>query len=213
MIPIGAARAIDSGILQTAGFVEYTICSRGRPIGTSDLGFVRIDGSSRSGWFHPNAFGESVMPTVALVYPAMRAFICQDVRDDKAQSTVQPDFRTSAMFADLAEAYHRVGRLELTLHWPDGTLIPTSMLGIQDCEELLKFSIWRESYRVEEALFEAESWYDLEPGLQESSSEWDESDDELEDLEIDVPWAPDEDVPEFPRYQVHLLLSEVNTIP
>lgn len=194
--------------------MDYTISSRGRPIGTSDLGFFRIDGSSRSGWFHPNEFGESVMPTVALIYPAMRAFIGQDVRDDKGQPIVRPEFRSSPMFADLSEAYHRVAALELTLHWPDGTLIPTSMLGIQDCEELLKFSIWREPYRVDEASFETESWDDeLERDLDVLSSEWDESDDDLEDLESDVPWTPDEEPTEWPRYQVHLLLCEENALP
>ena len=30
---------------------------------------------------------------------------------------------------------------------------------------------------------------------------------------IDLPWASDAEVTEFPRYQVHLLLSEENAIP
>jgi len=194
--------------------VEYIISSRGRPIGTTELDFMRIDGSNRSGWFHPNELGEQLMPTVALPYPAMRAFVCQDVRGEDGQPVVQPTFRGSTLFADLAEAFHRVAALELTLHLPDGTLVPTSMLGIQDTEELRKLADWGDLYPAGEIPEEGEPWYEeLALELEDSPSDWAEADEEFGEHDIDLPWVPDEGVPEFPRYQVHLLLSEENAIP
>jgi hypothetical protein len=206
-MPIRVAGGLPCAIAHTEGFVQYIISSRGRPIGTSDLDFLRIDGSSRSGWFHPNAFGESLMPTAALTYPAVRAFICQDVRDDDGQSILQPSFRSSTLFADLADAYHRVAALELTLHRPDGTLIPTSMLGIQDTEALRKFAEWRRTYPLGEVLIEAEPWYEeFASEVEESPSDWAESDEGVGDIDIESSWSPDEDATELPRYQVHLVL-------
>jgi hypothetical protein len=214
MMAISAARAVHSGILQTAGFVEYTICSRGQPIGTSDLDFLRIDGTNRSGWFHPNAFGESLMPTVALAHPAVRAFICQDVKDENGQSVIQPDSRHSTAFADLAEAYHRVAELDLTLHLPDGTLVPTTMLGIQDTEHLRKFARWRDTYPLGEVPIDGEPWYEeLQRDLAELSAGWHESDGEVGDIDADCSWIPDEEDIELPRYQVHALLEVENAIP
>ena len=112
--------------------MQYIISSRGRPIGTTDLAFTRILDASRSGWFHPNSLGETLMPSVALLLPAMRAFVCRNGRDADGQPILAPHFRSSSMFADLAEAFHRIEALELTLHHADGTLIPTVQVGIQD---------------------------------------------------------------------------------
>ena len=117
--------------------MQYTVSSRGRPIGTTDLDFERIPGSTRSGWFHPNALGEELMPSIALVLPAMRAFVCRNAHDEDGRRIVLPSFRASSLFADLAEALHRVDAMELTLHHADGALIATSQVGIQDIEQLL----------------------------------------------------------------------------
>ena len=71
--------------------MEYTITSRGRPIGVTDLGFKRVGGPLRSGWFHPNAEGERLMPVIAAVYPAVRAYVRHDVHGEAGKSTAQPD--------------------------------------------------------------------------------------------------------------------------
>lgn len=213
MMPSERLEPLHSGITHTEGFVEYTISSRGQPIGTSDLDFMRIDGSNRSGWFHPNALGESLMPTIALPYPAMRTFVCESERDENGRSVIRPDFRRSTVFADLAEAFHRVAALELTLHHPDGRLIPTSMLGIQDTDAMRRHLDWGDLYPVGEIPEDGEPWFEeLKREFEDETDEWEESDDDLEVFEIDVPWVPDE-MAEYPRYQVHLLLSEENAIP
>lgn len=202
--------------------MQYIISSRGRPIGTTELDFVRINGSSRSGWFHPNALGDEVMPTVALVYPAMRAFVCRNLRDDDGQPIVQEGLRHSTLFADLAEALHHVDALDLTLHCSDGTLIPTSLIGLQDTEQLRALAKWDDLYPDRNPSigedepdhdFRRDLAFDLELDLDElPESCWEELEDEFIDLEYEGGWDPDE-LSELPRYQVHLVLSEENSIP
>jgi hypothetical protein len=204
--------------------VEYIISSRGRPIGTTELGFVRFDGSSRSGWFHPNSLGESLMPDVAMVLPAVRAFLFRHERDSGDRSLLHPDFRRSSLFADLAEAFHRVAALDLTLHHADGTLIPTSMLGIQDTHQLLELGksdpypssdpLIAEEAAYEE--FDHELWDDPDLDPSPASLGWQEYDADFDgdfDSADESGWAPDEEPNRFPRYQVHALLVDESAIP
>ena len=143
-MPSGSDPAVHSVSTQREVFVPYTIASRGRPIGTTELDFFRLDGSTRSGWFLPNTFGETLMPTIALVLPAMCAFVNQDAKGEDGQGIVKPSFRRSSLFADLADALRGVEGLELTLHHEDGTLIPTEMIGLQDTERLLSLLNWND---------------------------------------------------------------------
>lgn len=219
--------------------MQFIVSSHGRPIGTTELDFMRIldagrvEGTEspddscnplqcfRSGWFHPNSLGETLMPNVALLLPAMRAFVCRNGRDANGQSVVEPSFRGSSTFADLAEAFHRIEAMELTLHHADGTLIPTVQVGIQDTQQLIEFG-------QSQAL-------DLEPDstLDEEEEEWDEeleqalagqiglpsrgwqpSDDEDDDVDLDeIVRAAYEKLTDYPRYQVHVELVDVSAIP
>lgn len=189
--------------------MPYTIANRGRPIGTTDLEFVRIGDRFRSGWFHPNALGERLMPVITGVSPAVRAYLHGDAPppDDgtSAAEPAPPDAATRA--ADLAEALQHAGALELTLHREDGTLVPTESIGIQDTEWLLAQA---DRHRAEE-----------DP----------ESDDTVDDEELaravehDLaimrewleenapPWKAEEEPGELPRYQVHVRLVDEEAMP
>jgi hypothetical protein len=214
MMLVVPVRLVHSVSFRAEVFVQYTISSRGRPIGTTELDFGRIDGSSRSGWFHPNALGEELMPTVALAIPAMRAYLCRDMRDADGQPIVQQNLRRSSLFADLAEALHRVDAMELSLHRPNGSLIPTSLIGIQDTEQLRGLAGWQDWYPVGEVPSADEEWVqELARELEEPVWDRQESDDELLDGAVEDGWAPDEEATNFPRYQVHLVLREENAIP
>ena len=219
-MPIEADRVVGLASTQSEAFVPYTIASRGRPIGTTELDFMRIDGSSRSGWFHPNALGETLMPTVALVLPAMRAFVCRDVKGEDGQSIVQPSFRGSSLFADLAEALHRVAALELTLHHQDGTIIPTQIVGIQDTEQLLALTNWSDVHDECDAPIgdadedpEPSLGFDVTGDLELSAGSWPEIDDDDFDFSFDEGWLPEAEPNPEERYQVHVLLSQENAIP
>ena len=164
--------------------MHYTVSSRGRPIGVTDLGFVRIDGPGRSGWFHPNTDGARLMPAIASPLPAMRAFLHRHAVGPDGVPLVRPPRRTSTLFADLAEALHHATALELTLHRPDGSLVPTETVGIQDTERL------------------------------PAPAPWDDPTDDVVDL---APGAAltfaDDGAPAFPRYQIHLVLTDAAAIP
>ncbi len=54
----------------------YSLWSRGRVLGHTDLGFKYRERGFRVGWFHPNELGDKLMPQATGVAPAMRA--CHD---------------------------------------------------------------------------------------------------------------------------------------
>jgi hypothetical protein len=148
------------------------------------------------------------MNVIALMIPAMHAYVQLDVTDADGKPIVAPDFRKSTEYADVAEAVHRGDTLDLVLHREDGTVVPTELVGIQDTDQLL-------ATRADDDLFvEGETWSD------------DESlDDDLEDLfEIEADtglcidddlerWVPDDELSVFPRYQIHVVLASDNAIP
>ena len=185
-----------------------------------DPSFERTFDSSRSGWFHPNALGEELLPSIALHLPAMRAFVCRNVRDADGQSIVQPNFRSSSLFADLAEAFNHLEAMELTLHHADGMLIPTAQIGIQDTEQLLALATWNDPCPEPDPSIAEDDWEEniglelrwdpeIEVDLELMSESWQEGDeDDLEDL-----WVPYEEPTALPRYQVHVELLEPNAIP
>jgi hypothetical protein len=191
--------------------VPYTVWSQGRLIGETDLGFVRIIDQFRSGWFHPNADGERAMPVIAAPLPAMRAFLHRDQKDATGRSLVQPALYGSTLFADLAEALQHLQSLDLELRREDGTVVPTTDIGIQDTHRALELAAEREA-EIDIALD-----IDAEVG-DDFMIDADLSDDEPLDPYLDEPWTdwtPDElEGPALPRYQIHVhLLDDVSPGP
>jgi len=200
--------------------VPYTVWSRGHLIGDTDLAFVRISGAQRSGSFHPNAEGERLMSVIASVLPAMRAHLHRDEVDAQGHSLVQPALHGSALFADLAEAFQHLQSLDLELRREDGSVVPTTDIGIQDTHQLLELA--------------AEDLNAVDVGS------WDEDHDALESFEHDlladadvmsdaelIEQALEESIdneavermmealaePRVPRYHIHVLLRHDTAIP
>ena len=203
----------------------YTICSRGVPIGVSDLSFVRIGGPNRSGFFFPNADGERLLPQLVSVLPAMRAWLHRDVPVDGQPSVAQPHFLGSSLFADLAEAFHHLATQELTLHREDGTMIPTEMIGIQDTEQLRSLAEWEDTIEPEAAdddtpFYRIEFNDDVDEETRQAFlRDLEEATNELL-LEESDPWDTSEclldleyEEVEFPRYQVHLRVIDERDVP
>jgi hypothetical protein len=193
--------------------VRYTVWSRGRPIGETDLGFHRVIESCRSGWFHPNADGERLMPLIASVSPAMRAYLHRGAVDAAGDPFVQPALSRSTLFADLAESFQHLQSLELELRRDDGSIVPTSHIGIQDTEQLAELGrqdladLDDVEAELDEELFDAEAidgeldaFMDEDAGLLEAA--WEDGGYEFPDG-----WrpAPFEERP-LERYQVHVSL-------
>lgn len=200
--------------------MPYTIASRGRPIGTTELDFFRLDGSTRSGWFLPNTLGETLMPTIALALPAMSAFVNRDAKGEDGEGIVTPSFRRSSLFADLAEALHGMAALELTLHHEDGTLIPTEMIGLQDTEQLLSLTNWNDMWdecdrspENEDDDSDSSVDFDVAHDRELLSGDWQEFGDDDFEITSGEDWLPDAAPHPDERYQVHILLGQENAIP
>ena len=202
--------------------MSYTVWSRGRLIGHTDLEFIRLIDVQRSGSFHPNDEGEGVMSAVASPLPAMRAYLHRDARDAAGNGFVQPELQGSALFADLAETFHHFQALELELRRADGSVVPTADIGFQDAHH----------YRaVVEAELEAAEECAGDDAWQDDPSESSEADRQLEmdvlhDMEV-LEGPPEDWVNEgdgsraaealegamVPRYQIHLTLLRGDSIP
>ena len=197
--------------------MPYTVWSRGRQIGETDLGFHRVIDQFRSGWFHPNAEGERVMPVIASVLPAMRAYLHRDKVDAAGEPTMKPALHGSTLFADLAEAFQHVESLDLELRRDDGSVVPTASIGIRDTHQLLALA--------DEVMAEAMASWDADDDFLEILEEVEREFPPLDDAEVveqvleslDDPigdWTPDElDESRFPRYQIHIELVSGDAIP
>lgn len=193
--------------------MQFTVSSRGRPIGVTDLGFVRFDSRHRSGWLHPNAEGGRLIPVIASVLPAMRAYLARDVTGEDGRPIGRPELRRTTEFADLAdlaEALHHAGSLDLALHLEDGSHVPTEEIGIQDTGQLLA-PCRRDEAEDEEEMFggwaDEEVWDEIEAAV--------EADLLFSEDPVDrgEPWTPDDEPAVFPRYQIHARLAEGATLP
>ena len=103
--------------------MQYTLWSRDRLLGETDLGFLFREHGFRCGWFHPTALGERFMPFATGVGPALNA-----------DFMIGPDATTRA---DLLSAVDYEAALELQLRGPDGAVIGTESIDIVDTHHLL----------------------------------------------------------------------------
>lgn len=169
----------------------YTLWSRGRLLGETDLGFVYRLNGFRCGWFFPTPIGERLMPMATGVAPALRV-LCALGEDP----TLRADFR-AAMDQEVA--------LELQLRGPDGEVVATHDIGVRDTHYL------REVAAAELARFEAE-----EATGNKALLELEDSFDEPLPFDPEMPAdddLDDDDPPEHPRYQIQILLVDPEAIP
>ena len=168
-----------------ASNVRYTIWSRGRLLGETDLGFVfRFEGV-RTGWFHPTALGDRLMPIATGVSPALRTL-----------GMIGPDPTAQA---DVQSAVDQAQALELELRGPDGAVIATEDIGIIDTHYLLELA--RSDPRDEEELSPEE-----EAAVQEMLEAFTDDEGEL-DL------SSEDEETTFPRYQIQIQLVDHGAVP
>ncbi len=166
--------------------VLYVICSRGRTLGTSDLGFIYRPDGFRCGWLHPTPLGERYLPFATGVGPAMRA-----------EYLLGPD---PTLKADLLAASDQEAALELELRREDGVLIETHDIGIRDTHYLLSIA---DSAAVDDVDRE------LSPEAEAEIAEM------LAEFEEEASWAQpaQEEETEFPRYQLQVHLLDPASVP
>jgi hypothetical protein len=205
--------------------MSYTVWSRGRLIGETDLGFVRVFARTRFGWFHPNADGERSMSVIASVLPAVRAYFHRDAGDAGGRPRMQPAPRGSSEFADLAEAYQHLGSLDLELRREDGSVVPTADIGIQDLQQLMElFPVEDDIDADEEFNKEVDEEFDDDLAMTEGDLPWQREG--MSDMDVtervlapyfdepDAEWTPDDlEEPQHPRYQIYVRLLRDDAIP
>ena len=216
--------------------MQYTVTSRGRPIGTTELGAARGTNPIRIGWFHPNVEGARLLPVVTSA-AATRAFVWH--ADPSGESPRETERRDTALLADVAEAVGHADALALEILRDDGSLVPTEDISINDVEEVVsridriepmrEGDGWRRDKAIPDLICEALD--DIFDG--ELDGEWDaefDGPDELEppfDLEDDDdlifggrfadaagPWTPELYEPDpAMRYQICVTLVDSAAIP
>src|SRR5690349_12778056 len=123
--------------------MSYTIWSHDRLLGETDLGWARCLPKVRSGHLHPTDLGWELMPFACGVAPALRRY--SELRRTLIERTdEQPsDFSANtveAAYAHLESASAHEQELVLELRDPDGRVIPTEEIWVQDSEYLLSIA-------------------------------------------------------------------------
>ena len=185
--------------------MQYTVRSRGRPIGVTDLGFVCTNVHHRMGWFHPNEYGNRVMPHISALLPALRASLGEY---DGVSFTLDPAILNAE--EPYEEALRRVSDLELTLHRPDGSRVQAEYVAIQDVEQLLALP----ETELDEFGEDDWQWYDALSDDDDPLELNTDTDAMLATPGFDAvePWQPEDDSDadenvQFPQFQIQVSLE------
>ena len=126
--------------------MPYTLWSRGRLLGHSELSFARTAAASlRVGEFAPTPVGERLMPVILGVGPALDAFydLAIDAREDaiaKGEPVAADDWpesvRSTTEYADSVASQDELDSLCLELHDDAGKVVKTDWISLQDVERL-----------------------------------------------------------------------------
>ena len=127
--------------------MPYTLWSRDRLLGETDLGFVQIKPTLRMGWFHPSPLGSRLIAILTGTGPALRAVgklmsdpVRTAMRPDKGEpGGWPPDIRMTTEYADLVSSVDELESMQLELHDPAGVTLMTTHIGIDDTEFKLSF--------------------------------------------------------------------------
>jgi len=123
--------------------MPYTLWSRGRLLGETDLGFAEMNPNHRMGWFRPSPLGEVLMPILVGPGPAMKAV--GRLMRDPVRSVMRPndsetpgdwpaDIRTTTEYADLVSSVDELASMELQLRDANGMIIVVEHVGVDDME-------------------------------------------------------------------------------
>lgn len=182
--------------------MPYTLWSRDRLLGETELDYVRCFEKHRMGGFHPTEMGEKLMPVITGVAKATLnlARSISSESDSSATDTTE--------YADTVAAQAHYDALELELRGPDGAVIPTEWIDVRDLEFLEALVDERER---EEDIFGSSEDEAIDPELEAAIQH---------DLAIIDEWHandPPEDEsweePEPLRYQIQVGLVSDASIP
>src|SRR3954471_19424051 len=123
--------------------MPYTVWSRGRLVGHSELAYARAFPDMRMGDFEPTAIGETLLPIILGVAPALRA-LCDVVENTPCNAGsgtphatgFPPEVRRTTEYADVVSSQDEIDALALELHDSAGNAVSTEWLWFQDTHRL-----------------------------------------------------------------------------
>jgi hypothetical protein len=150
--------------------MPYTVWSRGRLVGHSELAYARVFPDMRMGDFEPTAIGESLLPIMVGVSPALRAlYDVLEKMPDAGQSAppddgeFPPEVRRTTEYADVVSTQDEIDALALELHDSAGNLVRTDWLWFQDTHRLLALAREGIAALDPDAVFEGDDREPWEP--------------------------------------------------
>jgi hypothetical protein len=97
------------------------------------------------------------------------------------------------------------GQVNLQLRYPDGSVVPTEWIGIQDTERLLALAA-----EEEEEAIDADQWFD---DYRADEPEWMQTREPDWTATEKPDWIPDVNDADLPRYQILVRLAAPSAIP
>lgn len=166
--------------------MRYTVWSRDRLLGETDLEFIYREDGFRCGWLHPSELGGRLLPSVTGVPPALRTLY-----------NIGPD---PTARADVAAAVDLEAAFELQLRGPSGEVIATESIAVIDTHYLLSIA---RNYVCDQDGFDGDEEAESDALLDSWSGVADEV-----SLE-----APSMEESEFPGYQIQVRLVDRDALP
>lgn len=124
--------------------MPYTVWSRGRLLGHSSLSYAPSLPRIRAGDFEPTDVGESLLPILTGMGPAVEALVNvvgaharPEVAATSESSGVPDTLRLTTEYADIRSLGDQLEQLALELRDPEGRPVRAALIGIQDTEHLL----------------------------------------------------------------------------
>lgn len=199
--------------------LSYTVWSRGRLLGSTDLGYRYKPHRSRMGDFVPTELGEKLMPIATGLSPALvqLAQVSQAMDRPESSGLVPGEerlerLRRTTEWADYAAAEAQCEGLDLELRGPDGSVIATEWIGIRDTQIPLSLDddLFGDDWSSEgPAAFDPEREAALEKAIEADRALLDEMHKDSDDQHD---WDEPPDC-ELPRYQIHVRLIDNRSVP
>lgn len=166
--------------------MPYTLWSKGRLVGDTDLGFAESSPKVRTGWFHPTETGQAIVDVIT----APSAVLLRAAQYDHKAS----------LLANLEIVSQGVEALDLELRADDGAVVKAASIGISDIDATRQFASKVRTIDIVEdtemaQLFAAEMM------------------DELELMSFDTTATDDEEEHQPPpRYQIIVFMEGYDTL-
>lgn len=196
----------------------YTVWSRRRLLGSTELGYRYRPHRSRMGDFFPTELGEKLMPIATGLGPAGIELgrISRGMDRSDSGGTVSGErldrLRRTTEYADYAAAGAQCEALDLELRSPDGRVIATEWIAMQDTQFLLSLAgePFGDDWPSDDTGgFDPEREAALEKAMEADRALLDEIDEGfVEQHDWDECAASD-----LPRYQIHVRLIDNRSVP